>query len=180
MNALAVALLIPVAILKVIGSLLGLVMVPLCLLVKGGDFRGIFWLWGNDEEHYPEWWAKRDHPWWIRPWPRFWWFAIRNPFNNSRFIFEDVDLSWCEVSTNWDVSIPMEAPQMIEANQLVAWYFIRCGWKCGYRRVWINGLKKHGHPADTYSEAWIGWKLASGVPGLGFAMQLRIKRAVGS
>ena len=46
-------------------------------------------------------------------------------------------------------------------------------WKAGYRRVWLN---KDG----TYGEIWLGWKLGSPVPGLGFTTQIRLKQAVGT
>jgi len=185
MNVIAILLLIPMVLIKIAGVLLGLIMVPIALAtqhmtVVPGDhskhWPDFLWVWGNDEEGCPEWWLKREHPWFIRYWPRFWWFAVRNPFNNFRFVFTDVN-TWRDLDrleTNWSIDVPMEAGNILAlTGQDSAYRYVRKDWKCGYRRVWLNGDGK-------YSEFWIGWKLGSPVPGLGFAMQLRLKRKIGT
>lgn len=164
---------------------LGLVAVPLALMTRHltvaaskkeseAHWPHIFWLWGNDEEGCPDWWKVRAaQEWYTRYWPEFWWYAVRNPVNNFRFLFDDVSLSKCYLKTNWQWEVPMEAQQLREAGKGSAFYYIQHGWKSGFRRVWLND-------GGRYSEFWIGWKLASGVPGLGFAMQLRLKRKIGT
>lgn len=175
---------IPLAIAKVLLALAGLVMVPIGLMTRYMSFgpipehhwpNNIFWLWGNDEEGVPDWWLGRaaDGEYGkLASWfPRFWWLAIRNPVNNSRFLFKDTkDYG---MVTNWGLVEPMEAPQMVNLNRRMAFAYRWSGWKSGYRRVWLG--KKSG----KYSEVWIGFKLGSSVPGLGFAMQLRLNREIG-
>ena len=160
----------------------GLIVVPLALLTQHltldePDYKhwpSAFWLWGNDEENVPEWWFVRaNQEWHIKPWPRFWWYAIRNPVNNARFLFNDTTPDQLHVETNWQDGWSMEAPQMLRIGQGMAYRWVRHGWKAGYRRVWLNG-------ADKYSEFWIGWKLGSPVPGLGFTFQYRRKRLIGT
>ena len=166
---------IPVAIIKWSLALFGLIWVPVCLGTVNGDFSGMFWLWGNDEEGCPEWWltsAANGNEGKIAEWfPRFWWYAIRNTVNNSRFLFEDRDL--CALETNWYPELPMEAKQLLEKGQRSAFFWVWSGPFAGYRRVWLND-------DDKYSEIWFGWKLGSDVPGLGFTTQLRIKRGSGT
>lgn len=163
--------------------LLGLIVVPLGLLMQHmslnrsepdkGHWPTVLWLWGNDEEWVPAWWLydAREH-WYTRYVPRFWWLAIRNPVNNFRFLFEDREANR---ETDWDLEhlgVPMEAPHMINAGYRSAYEWAWSGPYAGYRRVWLQG-------EDTYSELWIGWKVGSSVPGLGFTTQLRRKREIG-
>jgi hypothetical protein len=173
-------------VIKLVGVVLGLAVVPLALAtrnitVEKGDHSGhwpdMFWLWGNDEEGCPEWWftrAANGKAGKVAQWfPQFWWYAIRNPVNNMRYLFDDVSLSDCYYKSNWQWDKPMEAQQIREAGMGSAFYYIQHSWMSGFRKVWLNS-------DGRYSEFWIGWKLASGVPGLGFAMQLRLKRKVGT
>lgn len=169
---------VPVAIVKLLLALLGLLTVPLGLVLCEGDYKNwpdIFWLWGNDEDGLgPEWWemrAKRKN--WPLFFARFWWLAIRNPVNNFRFLFKDRPFNECGISTNWMTEAPMEGKQLLEAGQPMAYLWIWSGLFAGYRRVWLHGV-------DKYSEIWFGWKLASGVPGLGFTTQVRLKREIGT
>lgn len=172
MNIIAVLLIIPAAIIKLLLVLLGLIMVPVALMFN--KWPPFAWLWGNDEDGVPDWWLARakDKHIVARTFPRWWWYAIRNPVNNLRFLFDDVTPDKLHIRTNWNAEgWAMEAPQMQEVGQHTAWRFVRHGWKAGYRRVWLD--------RDTYSEIWFGWKLASPVPGLGFAMQVRLNRTIG-
>lgn len=185
-NLLAVLLLIPAAAVKLAGILAGLVLVPLGIATQYMSLDGwdrkhwpeVLWLWGNAEDGVnPQWWQDR-HPSWPHWWQAFVWLAIRNPFNNSRYLFKDVKPAELDVlKSNWvDVHLgPMEPMNMAAVGVNRAWYFVRHGWKCGYRVVWF---KEQG-AGGKYNEFWIGWKLASGVPGLGFTMQLRLKRRMG-
>lgn len=175
---------IPLVLVKLLLALAGLFIVPLALATQSMGFHtdldtekhwpDIFWWWGNDEEHCPEWWlahAAEGKAGKIAKWfPRFWWYAIRNPVNNLRFIFKDPE--HVNEDTNWTHGDPMEAQQMLQHGQSVAWRYRWSGWMSGYRRVWLHS---HG----KYSEFWIGWKLHSSVPGLGFSMQYRRKREIG-
>ena len=103
--------------------------------------------------------------------PRFWWLAIRNPIGNFRFLFKDRVPT---VESNWNDAKPMEAAEMVKADQAVAYRWAWSGPYCGYRRVWLN--KKQ----NTYSEIWFGWKVGSKVPGLGFTTQVRLNREIGT
>lgn len=168
---------VPMIFVKVFLALLGLIMVPVCLGIKKGNFSGMFWLWGNDEEGCPgcpEWWLTRcangeENK--VAEWfPRFWWYAVRNPVNNFRFLFEDRAAAY---SGNWFTDLPMEAQQLLDAGQDSAYMWAYNGPFAGYRKVWLHG-RTH------YSEIWIGWKVGSVVPGMGFAMQYRRKREIGT
>ena len=168
---------IPVAIFHIITILLGLIVVPYCLMAIGKSGKDypwpdLLWLWGNDEEGCPEWWIVRttNMNWFIKKFPRFWWYAVRNPVNNFRFIFEDRMPVTRE--SNWEDGI-MEAHNMAKVGQDMAYRWIANNWFAGYRRVWLTGL-------DTYSEIWVGWKIGSTVPGMGFTMQFRRNRKFGT
>lgn len=172
---------IPFFILKLCLAILGLVAVPMALgtryvTIEDYDedhWPDLFWIWGNDEEGVPEWWFVRaNQEWYTRYWPRFWWYAIRNPVNNFRFLFEDYSIDQVGVETNWDFDAPMEATQMMLLGQASAFRWVWKGWKAGFRRVWLNNTQQ-------YSEIWFGWKLGSHVPGLGFTAQVRLKRPIG-
>jgi hypothetical protein len=161
---------IPVALAKAAAAIVGLVVVPFGIAL---DWPKLLWLWGNDEDGCPAWWLEvaRNKHWLIRHFPRWWWFAVRNPVNNSRFILDDTGPR--HIVTNWRTTEAMEAAELLAVNQRVARRWVWRGMLAGYRRVWLNGNGR-------YSELWIGWKLGSAVPGLGFAMQLRLKRQIGT
>lgn len=126
-------------------------------------------VWGNDEEGYP---INLGQSAW-------WWYAMRNPVNNSRYWFKD---RIPQTMTNWrhyddlgaDVSktIPMEPANMLEKGQAVAWRWSWSGPFAGFRRVWLRGSK-------NYSEIWFGWKVGSDVPGMGLTAQVRLNREIG-
>ena len=146
---------------------LGAIIVPFALLFKA-DMK-TFPLYGNQEEGCPDWWLKMDKPAIKDVFPRWWWFVIRNPLNNLRYLFDD---SKPFTKYGWQ-------PEKLEATDLIAagvtsatlW---RCrGMMAGYRRVWLN---KDG----TYGEMWFGWKVGSVVPGLGFATSFRPKNEIGT
>ena len=145
-----------------------LVVIPLALLFRV-DMKKLP-LWGNAEEGYPEWFDRYVQDFWYKKiFPRWWWYTIRNPLNNLRFLFDDSKA----------FSIDGWQPQSMEAHDLIAagvtsasrWSYR--GIMAGYRRVWLND-------DDKYSEIWFGWKVGSIVPGLGFATQWRRKRDIGT
>jgi len=109
-------------------AFLGLFVVAVAIYLDGDNsdnWPDSFWLWGNSEEAVPEWWKATGKSSW-------WWYAVRNPVNNMRFLFDEVSLSDCTVRTNWDVHIPMEAAEMLEAGQASAYYFIQYKWMAAY------------------------------------------------
>ena len=159
---LVIALMIPLMLLG------GVIVIPLALLFNV-DMKNL-WLWGNEEEGYPEWFDRYVQNFWYKKiFPKWWWYTIRNPLNNMRFMFDDKEPfeieGWQEPS--------MEAHNLIDAGVTSASRWSYRGAMAGYRRVWLNDV-------DTYSEFWIGWKVGSTVPGLGFATQLRLKREIGT
>lgn len=183
-------------------------------LLFGRDSRnwpGIFWLWGNDEEGCPDWWlayaerrdtrlrtagfAERTSARIAAKIPVWWWYAVRNPVNNMRYIFKDVEKFNVRMTvlsgTGADVTDQHFNPAFkgreevaktwpfIEAGHLVKWGAEKSiewrwsGWKDGFRYV---ALTKPG----LYSEYVIGFKLGWGVPGLGFTLQRRKDRKIGN
>ena len=150
-------------------ALLGLFVVPIALKFK--HWPKILWLWHNAEGSAPAWFYRKalDASGPMFWWPDWWWYAIRNPVNNARFIFKDREAS---IETNWPIAAPMEAQQMIAIGQGMAYRWAWSGPFAGYRCVWLNGQ-------DKYSEIWFGWKVGSTVPGMGFTMQWRRKAQVG-
>lgn len=172
---------IPISLIKISLAVLGLLAVPLALhacaykhnMPHRDVWPDILWIWGNQEEGPPRWWqidASGSKNPLVRWFPNFWWYAIRNPVNNMRYIFDDREGN---LKTNWYEDIPMEAHQMLAVGQQMAFQWVWNGPFAGYRRVWLNGQ-------DRYSEIWFGWKVGSGVPGLGFTTQVRLKRKIGT
>ncbi len=170
---------IPMVLVKLVGWALGLIFVPIALQISGGNqdhWPGILWLWGNEEDwDVPQWWytdcVHAKNP--IRRWfPNWWWYAMRNTTNNMRYLFKDRKRADIEWSGNW-TSASMEPQDLIENGVAEAHRWIYSGPYAGYRKVWLNGNNK-------YSEFWIGWKLGSTVPGLGFTGQWRRKRKIGT
>ena len=66
----------------------------------------------------------------------------------------------------------MEAPDMIRFGDRFFWRWRWSGWKDGFRCVWVYSEKRYG-------EFYIGFKLGSSVPGLGFALRFRPWARVG-
>jgi len=124
------------------------------------------WIWQNDEDQgEPLWYVKKypDRSPWLR---RFLYMAFRNPVNNHRFIFED--------KTTWYTDGDLDAFDTEGSDLVRRGIGMAAGWRwagafAGYRRIWLNSSIK-------YSEFYIGWKVGSSVPGLGFTFQLRLKR----
>lgn len=156
---------IPLVAVHLVAILLGLIIVPVAIEVAGEQSKNwpkVFWLWGNDEEGVPDWWLQRGSS--------FWWYAIRNPVNNFRFLFAD---RVPEIESNWFDEHPMESANLQKVGQSMAYRWAYSGPFAGYRQVWLNST-------DTYSEFWIGWKIGSTVPGMGFTMQYRRNRDIGT
>lgn len=159
------------AFLPVGAMFLGVVFVPIAIATRGQqseDWPFIFWLWGNDEEGCPDWWFRvaENKGGFIAKFPAFWWYAVRNPVNNRRFIFKDREAK----IDGWEG--PMEAQNLIDAGVKSATRWAYSGFFAGYRRVWLKKDNKYG-------EFWIGWKVGSTVPGLAFTMQLRRNAEIG-
>lgn len=191
---------VPMAITKLLLMLLGLVVVPVAILTQRMTLQrlpddeteirkhwpSVLWLWGNDEEGCPDWWIDKcanltiepDDKWHrrlqkrvMRMFPQWWWYAIRNSVNNLRFVFSDKG-TWREDS-NWPSNWSMEAAVMQREGYEVAYRYRYRGWQSGYRRVWVKAGE------DTYSELYVGFKVGSPVPGLGFTVQPRFNRKIG-
>lgn len=162
---------IPAFIFSVVALILGLIAVPIALLFS--RWPKILWLWGNDEEGCPMWWdiiaSAGTEGRIAQRFPCFWWYAIRNPVNNARYIFKDREAN---ISGNW-VQSSMEAQDMIDHYRDDVHQWRWSGPFAGYRRVWLT-------EAGKYSEFWIGWKVGSTVPGMGFTLQYRRNRKIGT
>lgn len=97
---------------------------------------------------------------------RFQYMALRNPVNNHRFIFDDV-IFW---KTAGDpAAFDTEGVDLVARGIRSASGWRWSGFFAGYRRIWLKGPGK-------YSEFYIGWKVGSRVPGLGFTLQTRFNR----
>jgi len=179
----------------VINFALLLVGIPLVALFAGleqKDWPRWTWLWQNEEDAgAPGWYGKRfpdGSPWlmlrlgenmggfdpdtligfrhnkWVRQWK---YSAFRNPVNNHRFIFEDR----VKFKTAGDPNAFNYDGKSLRAAGLRS----SSGWRwagffAGYKRTWLN--KTPGY----YSEFYIGWKVGSATPGLGFTLQTRFNR----
>lgn len=160
---------IPAALIKLALAIIGLPIVWIAIKWRGVDsdfWPKVFWLWANDEDPRPPGWYGGS------AWE---WFAIRNPVNNMRFLFDDEGKFGFE--SDWFYKTldetPMEPEYMLKVRQLSAYRWTWRRWMAGYRYVWIG-------KNDRYSEIWLGWKVGSGVPGLGFTVQLRFNRRIGT
>jgi hypothetical protein len=157
--------------------LIGLIVVPLALLFKA-DMQNLP-LYGNREEACPLWWVRmaKKKGGFIAKFYRFWWFAIRNPVNNFRYLFDDRE---AYVSGNWHMEV-MEAYEMMMASRIRTYRWAYNGAFAGYRCVWLEPPYVLGIPMAEmyYGEFWIGWKVGSKVPGMGFTLQYRRHRRVG-
>lgn len=165
---------------KAILWFIGLFVVAYCVRKNDQSTNWPNWaeLWGNLEEGYP---IKSG----VSAW---WWYAMRNPVNNSRYIFKD---RVPEIETNWEIEhefdfpeyLPMEPGEMAERWQMMAYRWAWSGPFAGYRRVWIHKPKTIDDDfvirPKKYSEFWIGWKVGSKVPGMGLTLQLRRNRKIG-
>jgi hypothetical protein len=142
--------------------------VPLALLFKA-DMKKLP-IWGNREEGYPDWFDRYVQAYWYKKiFPRWWWFCIRNSTNNFRYLFDDTKPF---KTIGWQDDV-MEAHTLIAAGVKSASRWRYRGLLAGYRKVWLND------DGETYGELWVGWKVGSKVPGLGFTTQLRRKATIG-
>ncbi len=167
---------IPPALLFFFLYLLGWVIVPFMLRwSSGGNNRDIprWFPYGNDEEGCPNWWfadAETGEEGKLAKWfPRWWWFAQRNPVNNHRYWFKDREAT----VEGWQAR-SFEARDLIVSGDQSASRWSYNGAFAGYRHVRLNKNKK------KYSEFWFGWKVGSPIEGLGFTAQLRPNRKVGT
>lgn len=150
-------------IIKLTLAILGAVLVVPVALKLGTDMKKLP-IWGNKEEGPPKWFLDKD-----RPLPNWWWYSVRNPVNNMRYLFEDPV----------DYEVEGWAPNSMEAYDLInneldsASYWRYKGPFAGYRKVWLTDEGK-------YSEFWVGFKVGSTVPGLGFTLQWRRNRVIGT
>jgi len=161
------------ALIKLVLAVVGLLTVWIAL--QFDTWPRVLWIWGNDEG-IPKTWAGRQ----------WHWLAIRNPVNNLRYLLTD---HAAQIATTFDDGTEAIGKFNIEPTNLInndiksaarwTWW----GPFAGYRRVWLGPEYVDlgdGVRFKTYSEIWIGWKIGSGVPGLGFTAQFRFKRDIGT
>jgi len=183
---------IPIAFIKLIIVIMGLVLTPFFLInrtqehfnLDGRYFAKLWKPWDNLEEGCPKWWrdkcalqswkdadgiANKFVAFMRKTFPRWWWFAIRNPANGTRFIFKD------RITFKMESDVPngeIEPHQLIGKGLTSGYKWRYDGPFAGYKEVSIN--------ADgTYNEKWFGWKIGSEVPGLGFTVQYRKNGDIG-
>jgi len=167
-----VSWIIPLTI-KFVLAVIGLLTVWIAL--QFDTWPRLLWIWGNDEGIPKEWANRQWH-----------WLAIRNPVNNMRYLLKDHDarrlIKYSDGSATTGKG-NLEPKFLVAAKVVWASRWSWWGPFAGYRRVWLGPEYVDlgdGVRFKTYSEIWIGWKIGSGVPGLGFTFQLRFKRDIGT
>lgn len=108
-------------------------------------FDGLFWLWGNEDEPGKGSW-----------WNQFKWYW-RNPVANFRRI----------VSEPGDVT-SYGATDSMDAVPGFQWRYRYGGWKDSIRISWGKPRKSKGK-----KDIYIGWKIGSPTPGVGFGFSLQ-------
>ncbi len=151
------------AIFTLIGIILGLFIVPYC--IRQNEWPKWAWLWGNDQEGYPDWFVKKAaNSWYRKYWPKFHWFAIENPFNNLRFL----------ISEPKDVKTYPRTARIYAAG---GDYMELGGFRWRYRTGgWMDSLRLTFGPVDPEGkgrEIYVGPKIGSTTPGVGIAMSWR-------
>ena len=171
---------IPALLIKAALWFVGLVVIPVALLfgsqskwrTKGHYFPKLFFLWDNKEAGCPQWWLinaeSGEEGKVAKKFPKWWWFAIRNPVNGMRYVFKDREAKF----EGWQ-SHQMEAKDLIEAGVTKATRWAYNGAFAGYRVIKLEGDGK-------YSEFWVGWKVGSSVDGMGLTIQRRKDRDIGT
>jgi hypothetical protein len=177
---------LPVGALNVVMLLIGIPVVAYFARWPMRRWPSWTWIWQNDgdakdvslgaaggDHDIPRWYLKKHGPagdGWSAYKLRFCYMALRNPVNNHRYIFEDVD-TW----RTWGapMAFDTEASHLDKLGLKNASGWRYSGLIAGYKFIWISGPGK-------YSEFYIGWKVGSRVPGLGFTFQLRLKRDFGT
>ena len=92
---------------------------------------------------------------------RFQFMALRNGANNMRFWFKQP-----VTYKSWGYDGEMESQPMKDAGIQITERWRQVGWMFSYRRLWlINNYQ--------YREFYVGWKIGSSVPGMGFTLQNR-------
>jgi hypothetical protein len=129
---------LPMAALKAVTILCGLVAVPLMLLT---DNRPA-WLWRpwanpSDGIHGPDWWSRylelRGN-WLAKRFPSFWWSAVRNPANGLRtyrFVTVKIDPNRVESRGNY---LPTNPGPLRRAGGRVGWFY---AWHGLYSGFWL-------------------------------------------
>ena len=138
--------------------MLGLIVVAAVSHMKSSDeWPKLFWLWANDEDPVTPVWAMGRSRWWSN----YKWFALRNAVANHKYLLKDEG-----EYQQWGYTGEMESRPVIEAGltRVVRWR--QRGWQFSYRMIEILSNTE-------YRERYIGWKIGSSVPGLGFALQNR-------
>jgi hypothetical protein len=157
----------------IITFFLGLFIVPIGLMSE--HWPRIIKFWDNieDDPRYNEhmkWWYKKarssKNPF-LRLFPNWWWFAIRNSSNGIRWWFEDRK---CSYDGNW-IEQDMHANEIQDAGLTVGKRWGWNGWFAFFEYVKIND-------DNTSTEFWYGWKLDHKTPGLGFAQQFKWKQKI--
>ena len=131
-------------------------------LKRGADMAKLP-VWGNREHPEPPDWFRLKN----RPFPNWWWFAIRNPVNNLRYYVSEPKperlREYFGTVQEIDIGIadPMEQP----------------GWRWRYRySIFLDSFRCTWGPArgvEGKREFYIGWKIGSSTPGVGFAFSPR-------
>ena len=140
---------IPVAILKIVLALIGLFVVPICLRLGEPTH-----LWQKGA--VPDWWLtmSQNRNVIAQRFPRFWWWAIRNPVSGFGSLISPRGTyrQWGSITEPHQTDLKWQ------------WRFRLSGLLSSFRCVWKYSKTRYG-------ELYLGWKLGS--TNWNFAMQLR-------
>jgi len=172
---------IPVGAINFLLLLVGIPIVAILSFWPMKSWPRLTWIWQNDGDatdpvlgasvghDVPVWYYKKYGPkgeGWSAYRLRFAYMAIRNPVNNHRFLFTEPESF---KSSGDPDAFDMEGHLLEKRGIRSASGWRWSGFFAGYKRTWLKGPGK-------YSEFYIGWKIGSAVPGLGFTLQLRFNR----
>lgn len=149
-------------------ALAGLVVVPVCLLWydRTGRWPRLLETWHNRNDpawDLPEWYTERysqTHAI-AKRFPRWWWFAVRNPANNMRFWFREPD---SYIDEKWEGPV---TPANARLNGGSIFRYRHSGLLAEFWYIRAMGRRHH-------LRFRLGWKLGqtdSGHDALGYAVQ---------
>ena len=156
---------------RLLVAILGVLTVPVALFWydKTGKWLRLLDTWHNFNDpvwDLPVWYTERYAPahWCAKRFPRFWWFAIRNPANNMRLWFKEPE-TYYEKAGGWEG--PME-PRFAREQGRTLWRYRYSG---AFSELWVI----HAWNENRHFRFRMGWKLGQrdgGTDALGYAIQL--------
>ena len=143
----------PMLVLRAVVAALGLVMVPLMLAFTNRP-AWLFRPW-YDPTGVAQWWpayVEREGNAFVKRFPMFWWFAIRNPANGLR-TYSGLACDVFQSQLKWrDNDLPTNPKPLRATGKRLGWFY---AWHGVYSGFWACVLWNKTHHAKFR----IGWKL---------------------